>query len=444
MVAGGVIAMVILAAGGWWSLHGRAPPVAAPALTAAPRPAAYSPQDRRQSVIVLPFENSDAAAHQDALAATITRDVTDIIARNGELPLVPAATAAAYRGQTLDLRAIGHDQNVHYALTGHGRRQAGRLTVAATLYETANVRQVWSHQFDRPDGPDAQDVIIQGIYSNVWQTTVDDEAARARREHPDNLDKRDLMLAALASPLAQPSKANFLAKIALTERALALDPNYLLALQFEARFRASLVLNGLSSEPETDGTIAAKAADRMLLIAPNDLGSLRTKAAVLRAQGNWDEAAAVSRRVIQLQPLESNRHSEYGFVLMVLGHYKEALEQYMTARQLAAGADPVFLIDANIALALVANDQLPQAIAQARLAIPEFPPDSGRIAEYPWLALIAAESESGQDAQARADLQKFLATPRSLHTMAEIQKVPYLSGNPKLLDGLRGAGMPAE
>jgi hypothetical protein len=35
----------------------------------------------------------------------------------------------------------------------------------------------------------------------VWQTTVDEEAARAKREHPDNLDKRDLMLAALASPL---------------------------------------------------------------------------------------------------------------------------------------------------------------------------------------------------------------------------------------------------
>jgi hypothetical protein len=39
--------------------------------------------------------------------------------------------------------------------------------------------------------------------------------------------------------------------------------------------------------------------------------------------------------------------------------------------------------------------------------------------------LIAAESGSGQDGEARADLQKFLATAQ-------------------LLDGLRRAGMPAE
>ncbi len=286
--------------------------------------------------------------------------------------------------------------------------------------------------------------IIQSIYGNFWQATIDGEVARAKREHPDNLDKRDLMFAVLASPLAQPTKANFLARIELIERALALDPNYLLALQYKARNRAGMVLNGLSSDPDADLAVAAKTADQMLLIAPNDVGPLRTKATVLRAQGNWGEAAAVMTRVIKMQPLESNRRSEYGFVLMALGRYKEALEQYMTARQLAVGTDQVYLIDANIAIAMVANDRFPEAIAQARLAIPEFPPDSGRIAEYPWLALIAAESQNGQDAEARADLQKFLAIPRTWHTIAEIQKFPYFAANPKLLEGIRRAGMPAE
>ena len=34
-------------------------------------------------------------------------------------------------------------------------------------------------------------------------------------------------------------------------------------------------------------------------------------------------------------------------------------------------------IDANLATGLLANDRFPEAIAQARLAIAEFPPDSG-------------------------------------------------------------------
>ena len=51
------IALLGAAGGGWWVLHYRSVPAAA---TAA-RPVAYSPQDRRQSVIVLPFLRTAAA-----------------------------------------------------------------------------------------------------------------------------------------------------------------------------------------------------------------------------------------------------------------------------------------------------------------------------------------------------------------------------------------------
>jgi hypothetical protein len=73
----------------------------------------------------------------------------------------------------------------------------------------------------------------------------------------------------------------------------------------------------------------------------------------------------------------------------------------------------------------------------------EWPPEGGLWAEVPWLVLIAAESENGQDAEARADLQKFLATPaRTYRSIAEVKKNPPLAGNAKLLEGLRRAGMP--
>jgi hypothetical protein len=58
------------------------------------------------------------------------------------------------------------------------------------------------------------------------------------------------------------------------------------------------------------------------------------------------------------------------------------------------------------------------------------------------LALIAAEGANGRDAVAHAALQKFLATPRTLRTMDEIQKLPYFAANAMLLERLRRAGMP--
>jgi DNA-binding winged helix-turn-helix (wHTH) protein/TolB-like protein len=432
MAVGVVCLAAILVFGGLWVLpHGPTQ-----------RPLAYSAQDRRRSVIVLPFENSSGDPAQDGVAAGITSIVTDHMGRDPSMLHIPAVTAERYRGRSPDLHAIGDELGVHFALVGDARREGGHLLVAAALYDTDDVRPVWSGRFDRPDGPGEQDRIAAAIYDNVWQATIDEEAARALHEHPNKLDKRDLIFAALATPLEQPSKANYLARIALIDRALALDPNDMLALEYSVRIRTYMVVVGYSSNPDADLAIAAKAADQMLLTDANSVLSLHAKAEVLLAQRNWDEAAAVLRRVIVLQPLATNRHFELGYVLMAQGHHKEALESFLTAKQLAAGADPVYSIDKDIALELLANDRFSEAIAQARLAIGEFPPNSGESAEGPWLALIAAESESGQDADARADLQKFLATPRTWGTMTSIEKAPFFAANPKLLEGLRRAGMP--
>jgi hypothetical protein len=101
-------------------------------------------------------------------------------------------------------------------------------------------------------------------------------------------------------------------------------------------------------------------------------------------------------------------------------------------------------MDSSLAAGLLANGRFPEAIAQAHLSMAEFSPDAGRDGEAPWLTLIAAEISNGQDAEARANLQKFLSLPRVLNSMAAIQKVPLFAANQQLLEGLRRAGMPAE
>jgi adenylate cyclase len=158
------------------------------------------------------------------------------------------------------------------------------LIVSATLYETDDERPLWSQRFDRQERPDAWNSIILAIDANFQQTAIDAEVARAAREHPDSLDKRDLMFAATTSSLSQISKENWLASIALMDRALAIDPNYVWALRASARAHANLVLDGFSSDPDADLAYAIKAVDRALQFAPNDYYSLTEKANVLRAQ----------------------------------------------------------------------------------------------------------------------------------------------------------------
>ena len=258
------------------------------------------------SVIVLPFENSSGDTAQDGIAAGITRDVMDRFAQF-QVPLIPAATSAVYRGKTVDLHKVGREHNVHFALTGNARRQDGRLIVSATLYAIDDDRAIWSQRFDRPDRGDEWDSIVEHIAGGTNQASIDAEVARAQREHPNSLDKRDLLLASRSSSLSAGTKQNLLARIALIERALALDPDYVLALVRKAQWFSALVFDGFSSDHDADLATAIKAIDRALQLAPNDVEALRRKAFVLQAQGNLDEAAALIRKVIELDPLDGWR-----------------------------------------------------------------------------------------------------------------------------------------
>ena len=409
-----------------------------------PLPVAYSPQDRRQSIIVIPFEGSASDVVQDGIAAGLTRDVTDEIAGDPTVAVVPTATAGGYRGKVLDLRKIGRVHNVRFALTGNARRQDGRLIVAATLYTTDDARQIWSQRFDQPDTREASAGIVRRIRANVDQGSMEEDFARALREHPQTLDKRDLMFAASRRTLMQSSKENILGQLALIERALVLDPSYVWALRESARKHANLVTSGFSTDRASDLALAMERVDRALMLAPNEFYTLREKAVVLRAKGHWSGAAALNRQLIERQPLNGYRYQELGSVLMAQGLHTEALENFEAARRLAVETDSVNSIDASVAAALVANGRYAEAMERAHLAIQEFPHGTGLSAETAWLALIAAESASGLEAAAVDDLRRFLSIPRTWRTMAAIRSSPQLAANPKLLAGLLNVRVAAE
>jgi adenylate cyclase len=430
--------LAIVASGGWWKLRDRtSAPIES---TVAPTTARY-PQDRRMSVIVLPFENSSGDPAQDGIAAGFARDVMSLLGQN-RVPVIPAATSAVYRGNTTDLHKVGRDHNVHFAITGDARRQGGRLITSAALYRTDYDRIIWSKRFDSPDRSDERNSIAQRISVSIIHAMTDAEVERAQRDHPNSLDKLDLYLAAQATSLSSATKHNFLARIALIDRALAIDPDYVLALNRKSLLFASLVAGRFSSDRDADLATAIKAADRALQLAPNNVSALRRKAFVLRVQGNLDGAAALARKAIELEPLEGWCHRELGQIEMAQGRYKEALESFMTAKRLIAETSP--FVDQSLACGLLANDRFPEAIAQAQLAMAEWTSEGGPDAEIPWLVLIAGKSENRQPAEARAYLQKFLATPRTYRSIAEVQKMPQLAGISKLLEGLRRAGMPSE
>jgi len=438
-IVGACVVVALLGAGGWWVLHDRITFALAPASPA--RPVAFSPEDHRFSVIVLPFENTSGDPSQDSLAASITRDVTNSVSGDRTVPVVPEQTAIAYRGKPLDLHAIQQAHNVHFAITGTVRRKNAHLIISVTMFDVKDSRPVWAPHFDRDDTKEEYDQVIHAIGAGFHQEATDAEAMHANQEHPDELDKRDLMIASGVSSLRRGTKNNFQTKIELVERALALDPNFLWALQSSARLSADLILSGYSTDAKAESARALTRIDRALELAPNDFETLTQKVRVLRIEGDIDGAEALTRELIRMNPLSAVQYWNLGIIRLIQGHPEDMLANMQIARRLAAAGDDPTNFDVYLALALLANGRLADAISQGRLAAAESPTES-RNGDISGMMLIAAEYLNGNEEQAKADLQHFLATPRTLSTLKAVQSAPSLANIPKLVDALRQAGMP--
>ncbi len=424
VVVAGVVAVFALAgAAGWWLVGAGARPAVVAAVPVLPaRPAAL---DRRGSLIVLPFEGG---------AGRISRDIGERVAADYGWPVVPAA--ARYQGRPPEPRTIGREQNVHFVLTGSAAEQDGRLRVAASLFETQEGREVWSLTFDRAAARDTAGDVVATVALDVHQAMIDAEVARARRERPAALDTTDYYLAAIESAVLPLTRVNLAARIGLLDQAIALDPANAVALSLAARLRVVQVLNEWSVDREGDLAFAGRTVDRLLEGRGRDVYLLRTKAYVLRAQGNLEQALAVNRRVLEISPNLADTQREIGVILHGQGKFAESLASFQDAKR---SGDSDFVLDAQTATALLATGRWAEAVVVARAAIAESP---ARALDWPLLVVIAAESASGMPAEARADLDRYLAGTPAIRTLADVRKDRYLAGTPNLLEGLQRAGMP--
>jgi tetratricopeptide (TPR) repeat protein len=330
---------------------------------------------------------------------------------------------------------------VQFAITGDVRRHEGHLLATVTVFDvTAGPRPIWAEHFNRPDTPGGRNGIVATVRGLFDEVATQAEVARAAREHPNNLDKRDLLFAAGVHPFG--SREDALAKLALLERVLALDRDYLWAILNYADGHVSLVLDGYSTDREADLAIAGRYVDRAFQLSPDNYAALRIRGKILRARRDWVGLSAILQNLLARNPIDALRRRELGMVQMIQGQPKDALESFLAAKEMGAERSNIRLIDSNIALALLADGRYDEAIAQARVAMAQFQGDAGTNLEVVWLTLIAAEAWNGQVVQARTDLQAFLAAWRTYDRISAIPAGSLLAAQPRLLEGLRRAGMP--
>lgn len=140
----------------------------------------------RPSLVVLPFQNMSGEPEQGFFVDGLVEDITTALSCIRSLFVIARNSAFAYRDRSVDVRRIGHDLGVRYALEGSVRRNGNRLRVTTQLIDASSGVHVWAERYDR----DLSDVFamqgeiatsVAGVIEPQWPVPSSSGSCGSRR-----------------------------------------------------------------------------------------------------------------------------------------------------------------------------------------------------------------------------------------------------------------------
>ena len=250
------------------------------------------------SIVVLPFANLSGDPEQDYFADGLTDDLTTDLSHLPESFVIGRSTAAAYKGKPVDLRQLGRDLGVRYAVEGSVRRVGEKVTINAQLVSTETGAHLWADRFEGERGKlgELQVEAVGRIANALGVQLVNAEALRALRERPTNPDAVDLAMRGMAAlNVGTLTQENLEKAIGDFDQALRLDPDNPQALAGRAAARMSLMATVSAAAFSEVANDAEQAADRVLAAHPDDARARYVKALVAANRGVWASGDRNSR-----------------------------------------------------------------------------------------------------------------------------------------------------
>jgi TolB-like protein len=414
------------------SLNAEEPAPSAVRLTASPP---------RLSLVVLPFANLAADHEQDYFADGITESLTVDLSRISGTFVIARNTAFSLRGKTIDLRQVGRDLNVRYALEGSVQRGANRLRVNVQLIDCDTGTHLWADRFDQGSAElfDMQDQIVARLANQLGARLVEAEARRAERS-PDP-DSTDLYFRAKAL-INRGSTAEYLkpAEVFL-KRALQLDPNNVDALAakgwVDMDFGAGFMADDRAARLASAEAVAIKA----LSLAPNHAFAHLVLGSFYSAVNRGDEAIAEFEHALMLDRNLVYAQSLIGMAKTALGRAEEAESHYREALRLSPCdvATHHWMSSAGTSKLHLAKDE--EAVTWFRRAI-----EANRNFAFTHLSLAAALAHLRRVDEARVAAQAGFALEPSFtisrfRAGARSDNPRYLAGRARIYEGMRAAGI---
>jgi TolB-like protein len=259
-----IAALVLLAAGGGWFWSHRTP-----------LRAVVAGSVDGKSLAVLPLVNMSEDKDMTYFADGIHEDLLTQLALLGDLKVVSRTSVMEYRNSTKNMKQIGAELGVGALLEGSVRRAGNQVRVSAQLIDARTDQHLWAKSYDRElkDIFAIQAELATEIARSLRVSLAPQEEARLAKKPTENLEAYDLFLQhqeqVNRTAGSVSSFSTVKQRVALLEKAVALDPNFALAWARLAAEHARVYRYEIDRTPSRVAR-AREAMEHALKLAPND------------------------------------------------------------------------------------------------------------------------------------------------------------------------------
>jgi adenylate cyclase len=346
-------------------------PPSAPSFGAGPTHSperAALPLPSKPSIAVLPLANLSGDPEQEYFADGMAIELIEALSRFREIFVIDSSSTRALKGRNLSPKEASRELGVRYVLEGHVRKAGGRVRVGIQLVDAIEGSIVLSQRFEDviADVFDLQDKVALAVAGRIEPTINAEEIKRAAGRTTKDTDSYDLYLRAYAISQSHTREAT-LEGLDLLERALALDPDFGLALVRAAHCHRLIHIFRWADDPDAHREMCLARARRALQVAGDDATVLNTVAFHLTTVAKDDKTAlALIDRAIAINPGHARMFYWSARLLLAMGDTQRAVEHLERSMRL----DPIGPLQNvrifGLGLAHFAEGQFEEALARFR------------------------------------------------------------------------------
>jgi TolB-like protein/DNA-binding winged helix-turn-helix (wHTH) protein/Flp pilus assembly protein TadD len=286
------------------------------------------PQSERIRLAVLPFQNLTGDPNKEYLADGLTEGTISQLARLNpeQLGVIARTSVMGYKHKDERLDQIGRDLSVQYVLENSLRGSGDHIRLTSQLIQVKDQTSLWSHDYDYPakDILDLEDDVAKAVAREVRLHLTPQQQAELSRRHPVNPEAFDAYLQGYYFFQRDTDKDTGMAA-RYFERATQLDPSYALAWVGLSRALHWQAEEGLIPM-EKGHRLAREAIERALALDPN-LAEAYSQMGRLKKYVDFDWAGADEsiRRAIALDPGNPEYLDQAASSALTFGRSDEAL-----------------------------------------------------------------------------------------------------------------------